>query len=155
MVDRTVYVSGVVGLNKDTMKIVDGGAAAEARQALHSLGHILKAAGSSYEKVVKSTIFLDDITDFPAVNDVYKECKNMMFPTSRFTFNRFRENQYGPICIFYCCSFYKGFSGSFDDRSAQACDWSKSGNRSDCIDWRCKKYNTIKISVIEKNVKIT
>lgn len=76
VLDRTLYVSGVLGLDKDTMKLVEGGAAAEARQALKSLGHILEAAGSSYEKVVKSTIFLNNIDDFAAVNDVYKDCKS-------------------------------------------------------------------------------
>lgn len=57
------------------MKLVDGGAAEEARQALKSLGHILEEAGSSYDKVIKSTVLLKDIQDFASVNDVYKECK--------------------------------------------------------------------------------
>lgn len=58
-----------------TNKLVDGGAPAEARQALKNIGYILEEAGSSYEKVVKSTIMLNNIDDFGAVNDVYKECK--------------------------------------------------------------------------------
>ncbi|EFA08585.1 rutC family protein UK114 [Tribolium castaneum] len=73
LLDKTLYVSGVLGLNKDTMKLVDGGAGAEARQALQSLGHILEEAGSSFEKVAKTTIFLNNIDDFGAVNDVYKD----------------------------------------------------------------------------------
>lgn len=73
--DNTLYVSGVLGLDKGTMKLVEGDVATEARQALTNLGFILQAANSSYEKVVKTTIFLNDINDFPAVNDVYKECK--------------------------------------------------------------------------------
>lgn len=75
VLDKTVYVSGVLGLNKDTMKLVEGGAAAEARQALQYLGYILDAADSSYEKIVKTNIFLNDINDFSSVNEVYKECK--------------------------------------------------------------------------------
>jgi 2-iminobutanoate/2-iminopropanoate deaminase len=75
--DNTLYVSGVLGLNKDTMKLVEGGAAAEAREALCSLGHILEEAGSSYDNVVKSTIFLNNIDDFAAVNEVYKECTSV------------------------------------------------------------------------------
>lgn len=55
-------------------KLVDGGVVEEARQALKNIGAILAAAGSSYEKVVKSTILLDSISDFQAVNEVYKEC---------------------------------------------------------------------------------
>lgn len=58
------------------MKLVDGGAAAEARQALTSLGHILQAAGTTYANVLKTTVFLEDITDFASVNEVYRECKN-------------------------------------------------------------------------------
>lgn len=57
------------------LKLVDGGASEEARQALKNLGNILEEAGSSYENVVKSTIFLNNINDFGSVNDVYKECK--------------------------------------------------------------------------------
>lgn len=62
-------------MDKNTNKLVDGGAAAEARQALKNIGFILEAAESSYDKVVKSTILLNNIDDFGAVNEVYKECK--------------------------------------------------------------------------------
>lgn len=73
LLDKTLYVSGVLGMDTNA-KLVEGGAAAEARQALKNLGYILEEAGSSYAKVVKSTIFLNDINDFSHVNDVYKEC---------------------------------------------------------------------------------
>ncbi|XP_060534483.1 2-iminobutanoate/2-iminopropanoate deaminase-like [Cylas formicarius] len=76
----TVYLSGVLGINTE-MKLVPGGAAAEARQALTSIGHILDAAGSSFENVLKSTIMLNDIADFGAVNDVYKEFFRANFPS--------------------------------------------------------------------------
>ncbi|CAH0546427.1 unnamed protein product [Brassicogethes aeneus] len=78
--NNTVFASGVLGMNKETMKLVPGGAAEEARQALKSIGHILEAAGSSYTKVVKSTIMLNDINDFAAVNEVYKEFFKKDFP---------------------------------------------------------------------------
>ncbi|KAF5276509.1 hypothetical protein FQA39_LY06578 [Lamprigera yunnana] len=74
--NNTLYVSGVLGMNKDTNKLVPGGIAAETRQALINLGHILEAADSGYEKVVKTTILLQDIKDFGTVNDIYKEYKN-------------------------------------------------------------------------------
>ncbi|GJQ82736.1 hypothetical protein Trydic_g19745 [Trypoxylus dichotomus] len=76
----TVYVSGCLGLNKDTMKLVEGGAVAEAKQALISLGHILEAAGSSYANVLKTTIYLDNIADFHAINEVYKEFFHQHYP---------------------------------------------------------------------------
>ncbi|KAK5642713.1 hypothetical protein RI129_008880 [Pyrocoelia pectoralis] len=71
--DRTVYVSGVLGMDKDTMKLVSGGIKNEARQALKNLGHVLEAADSGYDRVVKATILLKDIQDFAAVNEIYKE----------------------------------------------------------------------------------
>ncbi|KAK9701578.1 Endoribonuclease L-psp [Popillia japonica] len=77
--DRTVYFSGVLGLNKDSMKLVDGGAVAEARQALQNLGQLLEAADSSYDKVVKTNIFLTDMNDFSAVNEIYKESVNEIY----------------------------------------------------------------------------
>ncbi|XP_012259999.2 rutC family protein UK114 isoform X2 [Athalia rosae] len=73
LVDRTVYLSGVLGLDKNTGKLVGNGAAGEARQALINMGHILAAAGSSFEKVIKTTILLDNIDDFSVINEVYKE----------------------------------------------------------------------------------
>ncbi|KAF5273293.1 hypothetical protein FQR65_LT04715 [Abscondita terminalis] len=78
--DRTLYVSGVLGLDKDTMKMVAGGAVAEARQALINLGNVLAAGDSGYDKVIKTTILLQDITDFAAVNEVYKEFFPIDYP---------------------------------------------------------------------------
>lgn len=62
-------------MDKNTNKLVEGGAAAEARQALKNIGYILEAADSSYDNIIKNNIFLNDINDFGAVNEVYKECK--------------------------------------------------------------------------------
>ncbi|KAF5276510.1 hypothetical protein FQA39_LY06579 [Lamprigera yunnana] len=78
--NNTVYVSGVLGLNKDTNKLVPGGTAAETRQALINLGHILEAANSGYQKVVKTTILLQDIKDFGAVNEIYVEFFKSEYP---------------------------------------------------------------------------
>ncbi|KAJ3645040.1 hypothetical protein Zmor_022730 [Zophobas morio] len=80
LLDRTLYVSGVLGLDKNTLKLVEGGAAAEARQALTWLGYILEDSGSSYEKVIKSTLFLANMNDFADVNVVYKEFFKSNFP---------------------------------------------------------------------------
>ncbi|XP_022203335.2 2-iminobutanoate/2-iminopropanoate deaminase isoform X1 [Nilaparvata lugens] len=72
-VGNTIYVSGVLGIDVNTSKLVAGGAPAEANQALKNLGEILAAADSSYKNVVKTTIFLADIGDFSAVNETYKQ----------------------------------------------------------------------------------
>ena len=66
-----VFTSGQIGLDPKTGKLVPGGVAAEAKQALENIGTLLKAAGTSYGKVVKTTLFLKDIADFAAVNEVY------------------------------------------------------------------------------------
>ena len=51
--------------------VVDGDVAAQTHRVMQSLGAILKAAGASYEHVVRTTIFLTDLEDFALVNDVY------------------------------------------------------------------------------------
>jgi 2-iminobutanoate/2-iminopropanoate deaminase len=70
-IDHTLYVSGQIGLIPETMELVSGGVVAEADQVLKNLGSILEAAGSSFEKVVKTTVLLKDINHYVAVNEVY------------------------------------------------------------------------------------
>ncbi|XP_066584589.1 rutC family protein UK114 [Prorops nasuta] len=84
-VDRTVYLSGVVGLDPTTNKLVEGGISMEARQSLINMKNVLEAANSSFDNVIKVTIFLNNIEDFAAVNDVYKEFFTKNFP-ARSTF---------------------------------------------------------------------
>ena len=72
-VDKTIYVSGQLGMKADTMLLVEGGVAKEARQALFNLGHILEVADCTYDQVVKTTVLLEDIKDFEVVNMVYGE----------------------------------------------------------------------------------
>ena len=73
VVDRTVYLSGVLGMDKDTLKIVSGGVVPEAKLALENMQHILTAAGSKVDNVIKCTVLLNDINDFGAVNEEYKK----------------------------------------------------------------------------------
>lgn len=72
-VGQTVYCSGQIGLDPSTGEMVAGGVVAEARQVLANLEAVLKAAGASFSDVVKTTIFLADLGDFAAVNEVYGE----------------------------------------------------------------------------------
>ncbi|XP_039950984.1 rutC family protein UK114 [Bactrocera neohumeralis] len=76
--DRTLYVSGCLGLDKDTMQLVPGGITQQTEVALKNLLAVLEAAGSSVDNVVKNTVFIKDMNDFGAFNDVYKKvfCKN-------------------------------------------------------------------------------
>jgi 2-iminobutanoate/2-iminopropanoate deaminase len=72
-VERFVFTAGQVGLDPRTGKLVEGGLEAETRQILANLAAILEAAGSSLDRVVKTTVFLADMRDFPAMNAVYAE----------------------------------------------------------------------------------
>ncbi|TWW65227.1 2-iminobutanoate/2-iminopropanoate deaminase [Takifugu flavidus] len=116
VVDRTVYVSGQLGLDVASGQLVDGGVQAQAKQlektilmmilmmvvmvknvfvgtdddphvspaiismALINMGEILKAAGCTYNNVVKTTVLLADINDFNRVNEVYRTFFSRDFP---------------------------------------------------------------------------
>ena len=66
---ETVYLSGALGIDANG-KLADG-MAAQARQAMDNLGAGLKAAGLGWDDVVKCTVMLDDMKDWPAFNQVY------------------------------------------------------------------------------------
>ena len=71
--DAMVFVSGQLALEPATGTLVDADIKTETRQAIENLKHILEAAGSSLEKVVKTTLYIKDMGDFPLINDVYGE----------------------------------------------------------------------------------
>jgi 2-iminobutanoate/2-iminopropanoate deaminase len=58
-----------------TMKLVGEDVQEQAKQALTNIGHILEEAGSSFANVVKTTVLLADIKDYPKVNEIYATCK--------------------------------------------------------------------------------
>jgi len=70
---RFVFCSGQLGLDQATGNLVEGGVEAETRQSLMNLSNILQAAGSSLERVVKTTVFMRDMNDFARMNAVYGE----------------------------------------------------------------------------------
>lgn len=69
-VNGMIYTSGQIPVNPATGEIPEG-IAAQAEQSCKNVGAILEAAGSSFEKVVKTTCFLADMGDFAAFNEVY------------------------------------------------------------------------------------
>ena len=69
-VNGMVFTSGQIPVDPATGNIPEG-IAAQAEQSCKNVGEILKAAGSGYEKVVKTTCFLAEIADFAAFNEVY------------------------------------------------------------------------------------
>jgi 2-iminobutanoate/2-iminopropanoate deaminase len=68
-----IYVSGQIGINPTTGEMVADDIKTEAKQVMENIGAVLKAAGSDYSNIVKTTIYLKDINDFKAVNEVYSE----------------------------------------------------------------------------------
>ncbi len=72
-----VFVSGQIAIEKDSGKLITGNISEETGQVMKNLGEILKAAGLEFSDVVKSTIFLKDMGNFPLVNEVYGK----YFPT--------------------------------------------------------------------------
>jgi 2-iminobutanoate/2-iminopropanoate deaminase len=66
-----VFVSGQVAIDPATQQVISGDAAAQTDRVLKNLSGILKAAGSGLEKVVRSTVFLKNMGDFTAMNEVY------------------------------------------------------------------------------------
>jgi reactive intermediate/imine deaminase len=70
-VGNMLYLSGQIGTDS-SMHVISGGVEAETRQAMENIGKILKKNGASFDDVVKCTIMLADIKDWPAVNEVYR-----------------------------------------------------------------------------------
>lgn len=76
----TVYVSGQLPIDPATGEFAEGGIDAQARQSLTNISNILQAEGLTMANVVKVTVLLADISDFAAVNEVYKEFFEAPFP---------------------------------------------------------------------------
>jgi 2-iminobutanoate/2-iminopropanoate deaminase len=66
-----VFVSGQVAIDPATQQVLAGDAAAQTERVCKNLAGILKAAGTSLDKVVRSTVFLKNMNDFAAMNEVY------------------------------------------------------------------------------------
>jgi 2-iminobutanoate/2-iminopropanoate deaminase len=65
------YLSGQIPLDPSTMKIVEGDIVVQTERVFENLRAVLEAAGSGFDKVLKMTVFLKDMADFPKMNEVY------------------------------------------------------------------------------------
>lgn len=74
-----VYTSGQLGLNPETGELAEG-VQEQARQSLNNVKAILEAAGAGMDQVVKTTVFLKDMNDFAAVNEVYSSFFTEPYP---------------------------------------------------------------------------
>ena len=70
-VNGFIFVSGQVAIDPANQQFIAGDIAAQTDRAIKNLAGILKAAGSSLEKVVRATVFLKNMNDFAAMNEVY------------------------------------------------------------------------------------
>ena len=68
-----IYTAGQIPIDPKTNEFVSGGIAAQTRQVLENLKAVLEAGGSSLEKVVKATVFLRNMGEFAAMNEIYAE----------------------------------------------------------------------------------
>lgn len=75
-----VFTAGQLGIDPKSGEIVGGGIQAETRQALTNIKNILEAAGSSLDKVIKTTVFLREMADFSQMNQIYAEFFKSNFP---------------------------------------------------------------------------
>lgn len=67
-----VYTAGQIGLERGTGELVSGGLETQARRVLDNVTAVLEAAGTSWGRAVKTTIYLTDMADFAAVNTIYE-----------------------------------------------------------------------------------
>ncbi len=70
-VGNLIYLSGQVGVLPGSRQLAPGGVGPETRQTLENIKRVLEHAGSSMDRVVKCTVFLQDIADYGAMNEVY------------------------------------------------------------------------------------
>ncbi len=79
-VGNLVFCSGQIPADPITGNIVEGGIEAQANQSLTNVKNLLEAAGTSIDKVIKTTVFLADMADFATVNGIYAQYFSEPYP---------------------------------------------------------------------------
>ncbi len=79
-VDNTLYLSGQIGIDPATGKVAEGGIAEEARQTMQNIKDLLAENGHSMSDLVKCTVMLADIKEWPAFNEVYRRFFDGQYP---------------------------------------------------------------------------
>jgi 2-iminobutanoate/2-iminopropanoate deaminase len=79
-IGNMIYTSGMIPVVPGTGEIADGGIVGQTEQVLKNLIEVFKEAGTSIDKVVKTTLFIKDMKDFTAINEVYKKYFTESFP---------------------------------------------------------------------------
>jgi 2-iminobutanoate/2-iminopropanoate deaminase len=76
-----LFVSGQIGLNQSTRKLVEGGIEAELTQIMENIRAVLSAGGARMEDIVSTTVYLKNIDDFQKMNEIYGKYFTGNFPT--------------------------------------------------------------------------
>lgn len=80
MAGNMLFVSGQIPIDPATGNVITGDIQQETRQVMHNLGAVLKAAGLDYQHIIKTSIFLKDMNNFGAVNEVYGQFFTGQYP---------------------------------------------------------------------------
>lgn len=78
-VNGMVYTSGIIPVVPETGEIPEG-SVEQAKQALTNLSHLLEAAGTNMDNVIKTTVFIKEMNDFGEINEVYQTFFHSDFP---------------------------------------------------------------------------
>ncbi len=71
-----VFCSGQLGLDPDTMEFTGNSVEDQTVQVMNNIKTVLEKAGTTMDKIIKTTVFLNDMNDFPAMNKIYEEYLN-------------------------------------------------------------------------------
>jgi len=77
---RTVYLSGQIALDPESGQLVEGGFEAQVHQAIRNMKAVIEAAGADLGQVVRLTLYLTDLANFPKANDIMQEYFKAPFP---------------------------------------------------------------------------
>ena len=69
-----LYTAGQIPLDPTTGKLVEGGIVEQTERVMENLSEVLRSAGATWKDVVKTTVYLNDLANFPTVNEVYGKC---------------------------------------------------------------------------------
>ncbi len=73
VVDNFIYTAGQIALDPETNQMIEGDIKQQTRMVFNNLREVLKAAGTDLNNVIKTTVFLSDMNEYPHLNEVYAE----------------------------------------------------------------------------------
>jgi len=79
-VDNTVYLSGQIPLDPETMLVVDGDISLQIRRVFENLQAVVAAAGGDFSNIVKLNVYLTDLSNFPLLNEIMAEYFEQPYP---------------------------------------------------------------------------